>query len=209
MIAGDTNQRNFSYPVPDPPKSDWSGNLTEQSFLRQAALGFNCLNYAAAPEGSLFRHFLPDKAYLDAHCPDGVRFELMFPSCWNGVDVDSHDHKSHVEYPSEVMTGDCHAGFETRLISLFYETIWNTYQFNGVAGRFVLSNGDLTGKFSPFNSFHLTNTSRVWLSRRFHDGLGRNLPSERCQSMHQPLRANSRLCALQRVSLQLPISVER
>jgi hypothetical protein len=145
MIAGDTYQRNFSYPVPDIPKSNWVGNMTEQAFLRQAALGFNCLNYAIAPEGSLYRHFLPDKAYLDANCLDGVRFELMFPSCWNGVDVDSPDHKSHVAYPSEVMTGDCPAGFETRLVSLFYETIWATHAFSGVDGQFVISNGDPTG----------------------------------------------------------------
>ena len=146
MIAGNTNQRNFSYPVPDIPKSDWTGNMTEQAFLRQAALGFNCLNYAIAPEGSLYRHFLPDKAYLDANCKNGVRFELMFPSCWNG-ELDSPDHKSHVAYPSEVMTGNCPEGFETRLVSLFYETIWNTYEFFGVDGEFMIANGDPTGSF--------------------------------------------------------------
>lgn len=151
MIAGDNFQRNFSYPVPDLPKSDWTGNMTDQAFLRQAALGFNCLNYAAPPEGSLYRHFLPDKAYLDANCLDGVRFELMFPSCWNGVDVDSPDHKSHVAYPSEVMTGNCPTGFETRLVSMFFETIWNTYAFKGVDGQFIIANGDPTGKFpGPF-----------------------------------------------------------
>ena len=148
MIAGDTNQRNFSYPVPDIPKSDWTGNMTDQAFLRQAALGFNCLNYATTPEGSLYRHFLPDKAYLDANCKDGVRFELMFPSCWNGQ-LDSPDHKSHVAYPSEVMTGTCPEGFNTRLVSLFYETIWNTYEFVGVNGEFVISNGDPTGLCLP------------------------------------------------------------
>ncbi|TAQ91244.1 hypothetical protein B7494_g434 [Chlorociboria aeruginascens] len=145
MIAGDTYQRNFTYPVPDLPKSDWTGVYTTQSFLRQAALGFNCLNYAAPAEGSLYRHFLPDKDYLDANCLNGVRFELMFPSCWNGVDVDSADHRSHVAYPSEVMTGDCPEGFSERLVSLFYETIWNTYAFKDQAGTFVLANGDPTG----------------------------------------------------------------
>ena len=145
MIAGDTHQRNFTYPVPDLPKSDWTGDLTDQAFLRQAALGFNCLNYAGPAEGSLSRHFLPDKAYLDANCLDGVRFELMFPSCWNGSPT-SPNYKDHVAYPSEVMTGNCPAGFETRLVSLFYETIWNTYAFKGVDGQFVLANGDPTGK---------------------------------------------------------------
>ncbi len=148
MIAGDTNQRNFTYPVPDIQKSDWyTAPYNTQAFLRQAALGFNCLNYAITPEGSLYRHFLPDKAYLDAHCTDGIRLELMFPSCWNGVDRTSHDKKSHVAYPSEVMTGNCPDDFPERLPSLFYETIWDTYAFAGVDGTFMLANGDPTGMY--------------------------------------------------------------
>ncbi|KAH7383534.1 hypothetical protein BKA64DRAFT_160850 [Cadophora sp. MPI-SDFR-AT-0126] len=145
MIAGDTNQRNFTYPVPDVEKSLWTGEYAQQPFLRQAALGFNCLNYAKTPEGSLYRHFLPDKAYLDANCADGVRFELMFPSCWNGKDRTSEDKKSHVAYPSQVMTGDCPEGFPERLPSLFYETIWATNAFKGKNGKFIISNGDPTG----------------------------------------------------------------
>ncbi|KAI3097075.1 hypothetical protein CBS147333_9404 [Penicillium roqueforti] len=145
MLAGDPYQRNFTWPVPDPPKSDWSGAQASQAALRQKALGFNCLDYSATAEASLYRHFLPNKTYLDEHCTDGVRFELMFPSCWNGKDVDSTDHKSHVAYPSLVMDGTCPEGFETRLVSLFYETIWNTYAFKDVDGYFALANGDPTG----------------------------------------------------------------
>jgi hypothetical protein len=148
MIAGTNDLRNFSnYPVPDIDKSNWNkAPYNTQAFLRQAALGFNCLNYAKAPEGSLYRHFLPDKSYLDANCADGVRFELMFPSCWNqSAGVSPADGKSHMAYPSEVMTGDCPKGFETRVVSLFYETIWNTAAYIGRDGEFIISNGDPTG----------------------------------------------------------------
>lgn len=146
MISGDSNRRNFTAgPVPDPAKSDWTAAESTQDALAQKALGFNCLNYAAAAEGSLYRHFLPDKAYLDANCLDGIRLELMFPSCWNGVDVDSDNHKDHVAFPSLVMTGTCPDDYPVRLVSLFYETIFNTYAFAGVDGQFVLSNGDPTG----------------------------------------------------------------
>ena len=145
MISGDNFQRNFTLPVPDPPKSDWTAKDETQSALAQKAIGFNCLNYNAAPEGSLYRHFLPDKNYLDENCLDGVRFELMFPSCWNGKDVDSPNHKSHVAFPNLVMTGTCPEGFETQLPSLFYETIWNTQNFKGIDGQFVIANGDPTG----------------------------------------------------------------
>ena len=145
MLAGDPYLRNFSYPVPDPPKSEWTGAQASQAALRQKAIGFNCLNYKTAAEDSLHRHFLPDKAYLDEHCTDGIRIELMFPSCWNGKDSDSDDHKSHVAYPSLVMDGTCPEGFETRLVSLFYETIWDTYAFKDYDGYFALANGDPTG----------------------------------------------------------------
>lgn len=31
--------------------------------------------------------------------PDRVRMDIFFPSCWNGLDLDSYDHKSHLAYP--------------------------------------------------------------------------------------------------------------
>ncbi len=31
--------------------------------------------------------------------PDRLRMDIFFPSCWNGVDLDSSDHKSHMAYP--------------------------------------------------------------------------------------------------------------
>lgn len=145
MIAGETFQRNFTLPIPDPPKSEWTGDQASQAALKQKAVGFNCLNYNKAAEPSLGRHFLPNKTYLDEHCTDGVRFELMFPSCWNGKDVDSDDHMSHVAYPSLVMDGTCPKGFEQRVVSLFFETIWNTYAFKDYEGYFVLANADPTG----------------------------------------------------------------
>ncbi|KAF7717450.1 Uncharacterized protein PECH_000381 [Penicillium ucsense] len=145
MLAGDPYQRNFTWPVPDPPKSSWTGDAISQAALRQKALGFNCLHYASAPEGSLYRHFLPDKKFLDEHCTDGIRLELLFPSCWNGKDTDSPDHRSHVAYPTLGNGGTCPKGFETRLATLFFETIWNTYAFKDHDGYFTLANGDPTG----------------------------------------------------------------
>lgn len=149
MLAGDTRRRNFTLTQPDPPKSEWPGTPDgTESALRQKALGFNCLNYAKAPEPSLYRHQLPNKTYIDDNCPQGLRLELMFPSCWNGRDPYAEDHKSHMRYSTLVMDGDCPSGFETRVPSLFYETIWNTSVFKGEDGQFVLGNGDPTGKLS-------------------------------------------------------------
>ncbi|KAL4918450.1 hypothetical protein BDW62DRAFT_65178 [Aspergillus aurantiobrunneus] len=145
MIAGDPFQRNFTWPVPDPPKSSWSGDQSSQAALKQKALGFNCMNYNRPGEDSLARHFMPEKSWLDENCPDGLRLELMFPSCWNGKDVDTEDHESHMAYPSTVNDGTCPEGFEHRLVSLMFESIWDTYAFKDRDGFFSLSTGDPTG----------------------------------------------------------------
>ncbi|CAA9963056.1 wsc domain-containing protein [Pyrenophora teres f. maculata] len=145
VIAGDSRLRNFTGPVPDPPTSSWGPEDTTQLALGQKALGFNCLNYDMPPEGSRFRHTMPSKEYMDAHCKNGIRAEIFFPSCWNGKDVDSPDHKSHMAYPDLIQGGKCPKGFEVRLPSLFYETIWDTYKFQGQPGQFLWSNGDPTG----------------------------------------------------------------
>ncbi|EAS31001.3 WSC domain-containing protein [Coccidioides immitis RS] len=145
MVAGDTYQRNFTLPVPDPPKSTWSKDDKTQFALSQKALGFNCLNYNADAEPALMRHSFPERTLLDSQCTHGVRMELVFPSCWNGKDLDSPDHRSHVAYPDLVDGGSCPEGHERRLVTLFYETIWDTYAFKGKEGEFVVSNGDPTG----------------------------------------------------------------
>jgi hypothetical protein len=149
MIAGNTNQRNYTLPVPDIEKSLWASNPAQvsQEGLAAKAVGFNCLNYPLnQPEGALVRHFLPDKAFLDANCPSGLRFELMFPSCWDGVNKVSANHKSHVAYPDLVMNGNCPPTHPVRTPGLFYETIWDTNAFKGQSGQFVIANGDPTGK---------------------------------------------------------------
>lgn len=166
MLAGDMRQRNFTLPVPDPEKP-WSGEDATQKALAQKALGFNCLHYDVnPPEATLYRHFLPDKSFLDENCSDGLRLEVMFPSCWNGVDLDSDNHKDHMAYPDQTITGTCPEGFETRVPSLMYETIWATNNFKGVDGEFVLSYGDPTGYgyhgdfMSGWNVQTLTNAIR-------------------------------------------------
>jgi Domain of unknown function (DUF1996) len=44
-------------------------------------------------------------------CPAGQLVERVgeFPSCWNGVDTDSEDHRTHVTFPDQ-RTGACAAG---------------------------------------------------------------------------------------------------
>lgn len=144
MLAGNDHLRAFEGEFPDADLSSWPRDPTDQFFLQQRALGFNCLDYSKDPEPSLYRHKMPGKEYLDANCPDGIRIELAFPSCGNG-ELDSDDHKSHVAYPNLVKEGNCPEGYDIHYPFLFYETIWGTNAFAGDDGQFLLSYGDPTG----------------------------------------------------------------
>ena len=146
MISGDPFQRNFSdLAVPDPPQP-WIGKDATQAALRQKAIGFNCLNYDKQPEPSLFRHFLPEKSYVDENCIHGLRLELLFPQCWNG-ELDSKDHKSHVAFPSATINGgSCPPGYDKLINQIFFETIYDTGSFKDKDGQFLLSDGDPTGE---------------------------------------------------------------
>ena len=145
MISGNAFRRNFSLPVSDPP-TPWSGKDATQDTLEQKAIGFNYLNYGKSPEGSLYRYFLPDKAFLDANCPDGLRFEVLFPICWNGKDLESSNFKSHVIYSDAGLGGgNCSPGYNHVINQIFLETIYNVTAYKARDGFFTFANGDPTG----------------------------------------------------------------
>jgi hypothetical protein len=84
--------------------------------------------------------------FANTHCPDGLRAQVFFPSCWDGVNLDSSDHKSHMAYPDEIDNGSCPPTHPHHLVSIFFEVLFSVRQFNALnGGRFVLSNGDPTG----------------------------------------------------------------
>ncbi|KAK3350261.1 hypothetical protein B0T25DRAFT_457177 [Lasiosphaeria hispida] len=87
-------------------------------------------------------------------CGGGIRTTITFPTCWDGKNIDSPDHKSHVAYPSSgsfESTGPCPASHPVRLPQLMYEVMWDTREFNDKAiwpesGQpLVYSMGDPTG----------------------------------------------------------------
>ncbi|KAI6361577.1 hypothetical protein MCOR25_006482 [Pyricularia grisea] len=88
-------------------------------------------------------------------CHGGIRSTITFPTCWDGKNVDSHDHRSHVAYPSSgtfESTGPCPASHPVRLPQVMYEVIWDTREFNRKdmwpedgSQPFVYSFGDSVG----------------------------------------------------------------
>ncbi|KAK7962004.1 uncharacterized protein PG986_002829 [Apiospora aurea] len=88
-------------------------------------------------------------------CPAGIMANIRFPTCWDGVNLDSPDHASHVAYPTSgtfESSGPCPSTHPVKIPQLFYEVIWDTSQFNNAADwpadgsqPFVWSYGDATG----------------------------------------------------------------
>lgn len=72
-------------------------------------------------------------AFPSKVCPGGIRASIVFPSCWDGVNLDSADHRSHVAYsPARaVLAGSaCPSSHPVRIPQLMYEMQWDTRQFN-------------------------------------------------------------------------------
>lgn len=146
MVSGDTTKRDWRGPWPVPDQSFWGKDDTTQEALAEKAMGFNCMNYEAGKNEPSFAYpWLRNKEYLDEHCINGIRAEIIFPSCWDGKNLDSEDHKSHLAFPTFIQDGKCPDTHPVYLPILFYETIWQTNAFKGVPGSFVFSNGDPTG----------------------------------------------------------------
>ncbi|TGJ78601.1 hypothetical protein E0Z10_g10161 [Xylaria hypoxylon] len=121
MVAGTPGNRNFT----DTPE--------------QRAVSFVCLG----TEGPA-TYDLPSK-----NCPGGLRTQIIMPACWDGQNLDSPDHKSHMAYPSGIDNGACPDSHPKRFITIFYEVTWNVDDFKdmwyGDKQPFVFSTGDSTG----------------------------------------------------------------
>jgi len=126
MVAGDPFQRNF----------------TGAQAAPGAAVSFACLDYSATATNQTYD--MPNR-----NCPDGLRAQVYFPSCWNGS-ADSADHKSHMAYPiGQNDNGACPKSHKLQTISIFYEVIYQTNLFAdrwyGNTHPFVFAQGDRTG----------------------------------------------------------------
>ena len=76
-----------------------------------------------------------------------VLAEIRFPSCWNGRDLDSADHRSHVAYP---VGGRCPASYPVELPEL---VLFRTFtQYDGALDSPMLASGTTGGLHGDFVS---------------------------------------------------------
>ncbi|KAF7375299.1 DUF1996 domain-containing protein [Mycena sanguinolenta] len=127
-----------------------SGTPTLRSYdstsFAQQAITFLCLDFNGVT--TKFNQLPAQK------CPSGVRAQINFPSCWDGVNADSADHKSHVAYLSNGPdSGTCSdPKYPVTLPRVFMEMYLDTVSFADYWDQamnpsqpFVYSMGDPTG----------------------------------------------------------------
>ncbi|KAH8809333.1 hypothetical protein F5884DRAFT_858834 [Xylogone sp. PMI_703] len=74
-----------------------------------------------------------------------LRAETFFPSCWDGVNLDSANHKSHVAFPTNAYNGGvCPESHPKAIYSVFYEFFYDTSTVTDF-NRWVWAMGDPTG----------------------------------------------------------------
>ncbi|CAL1709157.1 unnamed protein product [Somion occarium] len=118
--------------------------VNNASNFADQAITYVCLDFDHDHSGDPAWEERPD--FFQHQCPDGMRAQVFFPSCWDGKNLDSPDHQSHMAYPIQNFdSGDCPSTHPVHLISLFYEMFVSVDQFPYVAGRWVYSFGDNMG----------------------------------------------------------------
>ncbi|XP_006458990.1 hypothetical protein AGABI2DRAFT_191081 [Agaricus bisporus var. bisporus H97] len=125
----------------DPGLRTYDGNSHAQQ-----AVTFLCLDF----DGQSTRH----NSLPSGSCPSGIRAQINFPSCWDGKNVDSPDHKSHVAFLSGGPdSGTCSdPKYPVAVPRIFVEVYWSSHDFESVRSQamnpsqpFVYSHGDPTG----------------------------------------------------------------
>ncbi|KIY72101.1 hypothetical protein CYLTODRAFT_389321 [Cylindrobasidium torrendii FP15055 ss-10] len=135
MISGDAKKRSFN-------ENAERGTPEE---LAQRAVQWSCLRYGSGNDG-----YDGVGGFPTTNCESGYQSRLHFPSCWDGENVDSDDHKSHMAFLSDMDNGKCPDTHPVALVHLFYEVTWDIDTFvdrwsESDGWPFVLATGDPTG----------------------------------------------------------------
>ncbi|KAL1732013.1 hypothetical protein EV714DRAFT_248189 [Schizophyllum commune] len=134
MVAGDPMLRKY-----------------DQSIDDSRSITFRCLQSEDSSGTGQDTNGLPTTP-----CNGGVRSQINFPTCWDGKNVDSPNHRDHVSYAINASFGNfgtgCPSTHPVTIPLLFLETYWDTTPFNNEPGAFdngkqpfVWSMGDPTG----------------------------------------------------------------
>jgi hypothetical protein len=126
MLTGDANQR----------AKVGSGKKSQSCFRCYTAKNFGGDNAAPCADAKLDTEELPKNP-----CPGGIRSNILYPTCWDGKNLDSPNHQDHVAHPKNGAAtftgtstgGDCPSTHPVKIPQIMLEIVWDTTQFNNKA----------------------------------------------------------------------------
>jgi hypothetical protein len=141
--------------VSDPANSQYEGKAIPLPNGLRFIFGFNMLSPADTKTGSAYfncdgptataGHY-PDLPTAMANCPAGNRVGAIIaaPECWDGVNLDSANHRSHVAYPGYGYWGylKCPSGYPY-VIPSFTMGAWYTIAAGDDTSKWKLSSDDM------------------------------------------------------------------
>lgn len=101
---------------------DMSANPNKQQDLN--VIDWQCHQ----PNGNATQEWQNRKNYIPA-CSGDLTATIQFPNCWNGVDLDSPNHKSHMAYHNGV---SCPAGYPKQIPNITYAIHYSVNGTNGL-----------------------------------------------------------------------------
>ncbi|PPQ99226.1 hypothetical protein CVT24_009245 [Panaeolus cyanescens] len=147
MMSGNPNRRTKKYPY-----VSGVGFAGTQEELKERAIEWTCLRYInSTASGYDSTTSIGAKGFPSTNCEVGVNLRIHMPACWDGVNLDSPDHMSHVAYLSQLDNGDCPSTHPVTFMKMSYEITWdiqkleNRWDYTKDEWPFVFSNGDPTG----------------------------------------------------------------
>ncbi|KAF2280139.1 uncharacterized protein EI97DRAFT_491631 [Westerdykella ornata] len=144
MLTGDASRRT----------SENLGKNTQQCYRCFTEPNFGGSMYSPCMDPVLDTDHFPTRP-----CAGGIRSNIIFPQCWDGINLDSPNHRDHVAHtigktpPSfSVVSGQCPESHPVKIPQVMLEVMWDTRAFNNPdewpedgSQPFVLSTGDSTG----------------------------------------------------------------
>ncbi|SPN96535.1 uncharacterized protein DNG_00061 [Cephalotrichum gorgonifer] len=91
------------------------------------SIDYTCLDEEGTPSSNR------SETFPDHMCPGGILTTIYFPPCWDGENLDSPDHYSHVSWPTEGDSTDgapCPATHPVKIPQVILETRWDTRPYN-------------------------------------------------------------------------------
>jgi hypothetical protein len=118
-----------------------AGDSSARSPQSTDIVHYNCLRYPTGGQATNSSAAIPS-------CPGGTYLsaKIVFPGCWDGVRLDSPDHKSHMAYPNR---NNCPVSHPVRLPTLSIRLRWKTAR-GFTSSQAALSSG---GQFSMHADF--------------------------------------------------------